>query len=223
MYDYRDVQIELKKAKNEKYASFSIGICGSSVSYIGVRIPKLRALVKKYKNNFNLETFKCEKVYEIMFLYFSLNILALNDFDKSIDFILKNEKYWLGWGLNDSVYQYVKLKKDFDDIYDRLKELLNHKNQYIRRLAYLICFKYEKDKENLEKIYKLIKNDDEYYVWMAESWLLADLYIYYPEDTFMFLKEAKLDKIIVNKAISKIHDSFRVSLEGKNKAKLLRK
>lgn len=222
MYNYNDLINEINKAKDNKYASFSSGLSGEKINYLGVRIPKLRELVKKYKNNFDLSTLKPTYTYEILFLYFSLNILSFDDFNKSIDFILENEKYWIGWGLNDSVYQYIKKPKDFNLIYDRLLELLKHKNQYIRRLAYLICFKYEKNKENLVKIFKLFKKDDDYYVWMAESWLLCDLYIYYPEETFMFLKEAKLGKIIVNKAVSKIHDSYRVSFENKKKADLLK-
>jgi len=51
---------------------------------------------------------------------------------------------------------------------------------------------------------------------MAEAWLICELYIKYPEKTRQFIKNNKLNKFTQNKAISKIHDSYRVSDEEKN-------
>lgn len=50
---------------------------------------------------------------------------------------------------------------------------------------------------------------------MAEAWLICELYIKYPKETKAFIKNNNLNKFTQNKAISKIHDSYRVSKEEK--------
>jgi len=56
---------------------------------------------------------------------------------------------------------------------------------------------------------------DAFYINMAQAWLICDLYIKYPKETLIFIKHNKLNKFTHNKAISKIHDSYRVSKEDK--------
>ena len=50
---------------------------------------------------------------------------------------------------------------------------------------------------------------------MAEAWLLCDMFIKFPNETKNFLKKNNLNKFTQNKAISKIHDSYRVTKEEK--------
>ena len=182
----------------------------------------IKKLAIKYKN-IDLNDYKINNIFELRFIYFLIGISRTKTFSEGIDFILENSDEYLGWAITDSTYQYIVLEDDFQNVLTTLKMLLKNKNEYIRRLAYLICFKYLKNKDNLSNIFRLFKNDEAYYVQMVESWLLCELYIFYQEETFMFLKETNLDKIIVNKAISKIHDSYRVIKDGKEKAKLLKK
>lgn len=224
MYTFDDLIIELEKYKNKDYETFTKSLSGEvSLSYYGVKIPVLRKIVKKYDKKIDLSTFRPSYVYEVLFCYFALNILASKKYSDAFDFIKKNEKYWIGWGLTDSVYQYIKFPNDFSLVYPILLSLKKYQNQYLRRLAYLCCFKYENDVNNFKTIISLTENDSDYYVQMVESWLICDLYVKHTEETFMFLKETKLDKIIVNKAISKIQDSFRISEQDKKRAKSLRK
>lgn len=70
---------------------------------------------------------------------------------------------------------------------------------------------------------KLFKDDDEYYVIMAEAWLISYLGIYNPDKTLEYLKSKPLEYNIVGKSIQKICDSFRVSEENKNRFKEVRK
>ena len=57
---------------------------------------------------------------------------------------------------------------------------------------------------------KLSTNYEGYYVKMAQAWLVSFLYLKYPERTKEFLSNCT-DKFLVNKSISKIRDSLRVS------------
>ncbi|MBQ5917850.1 MAG: hypothetical protein IIW92_04745, partial [Lachnospiraceae bacterium] len=79
------------------------------------------------------------------------------------------------------------------------------------------------DESKAEDIIKLFKDDDEYYVQMAEAWLISYLGIYAPRTTFDYIKGCPLKYNIIGKGIQKICDSFRVSDEWKEKFKSLRK
>lgn len=222
MQKYNDLLDEIFNYSSMEKKRTVDNILGTNDEHLGVPIPILKKLAIKYKN-IDLNDYKINNIFELRFVYFLIGISRTKTFSEGIDFILENSDEYLGWAITDSTYQYIALEDDFKNVLTTLKMLLKNKNEYIRRLAYLICFKYLKNKDNLSNIFRLFKNDEAYYVQMVESWLLCELYIFYQEETFMFLKETNLDKIIVNKAISKIHDSYRVIKDGKEKAKLLKK
>ena len=222
MQKYNDLLDEIFNYSSMEKKRTVDNILGTNDEHLGVPIPILKKLAIKYKN-IDLNDYKINNIFELRFIYFLIGISRTKTFSEGIDFILENSDEYLGWAITDSTYQYIVLEDDFQNVLTTLKMLLKNKNEYIRRLAYLICFKYLKNKDNLSNIFRLFKNDEAYYVQMVESWLLCELYIFYQEETFMFLKETNLDKIIVNKAISKIHDSYRVIKDGKEKAKLLKK
>ena len=50
---------------------------------------------------------------------------------------------------------------------------------------------------------------------MAEAWLLCELFIKHKEETLKYFETHNLNKFTINKTISKIHDSYRVSYEDK--------
>ena len=65
-------------------------------------------------------------------------------------------------------------------------------------------------------------NDEEYYVQMAQAWLLAELSIYEPKAVYDWLRQNDLKYNICGKAIQKICDSFRISQDWKAEFKELR-
>jgi hypothetical protein len=58
---------------------------------------------------------------------------------------------------------------------------------------------------------------------MAEAWLVCEMYTKFPKETTEFIKKNNLNKFTQNKAISKIHDSFRVSAKEKELLKKYKK
>ena len=74
-----------------------------------------------------------------------------------------------------------------------------------------------KENNAFDMLIKLFKDDEEYYVIMAEAWLISYLATYYPEKTLDYLKSKPLEYNIVGKAIQKVCDSFRVSEEYNEK------
>ncbi len=64
---------------------------------------------------------------------------------------------------------------------------------------------------------------DAYYVKMAIAWLLTQCYTKFPEETHQYLIHSKLPKWTFNKTISKICDSYRVDRNEKEELKKLRR
>jgi len=64
---------------------------------------------------------------------------------------------------------------------------------------------------------------DEYYVKMANAWLISICYIKYPSKTQTFLQNTSIDNWTYNKAIQKICESRRISVEEKEKIILMKK
>ena len=61
-----------------------------------------------------------------------------------------------------------------------------------------------------------------YYVQMAQAWLIAELAVHQPEAVCAWIGRNDLKYNINGKAIQKICDSFRISAEWKQKFKALR-
>lgn len=58
---------------------------------------------------------------------------------------------------------------------------------------------------------------------MGLAWLISVLYIKYEDLTYELLKNKRLDNFVINKAISKINDSYRKSKKTKQRLKGLRR
>ena len=81
----------------------------------------------------------------------------------------------------------------------------------------MMIFRYLLKEENLDRIFKLIKNitTHKYYIDMAIAWLICECMTKYEQKTLLLIKEQCFTKFIQNKAISKCRDSFRISKEIK--------
>lgn len=104
------------------------------------------------------------------------------------------------------------------------KKYIQSEMTFTRRWGYVLFMpSLVKESAAAESLFLLFQNDDEYYVQMAEAWLLSYLAVYAPEKTWNYLANSSLDYKIVGKAIQKICDSYRVSDEVKVKFKEIRK
>ena len=61
-----------------------------------------------------------------------------------------------------------------------------------------------------------MKDDDEYYVQMAEAWLICDLAVFNVDEVMKFTEYTKLHYNIMGKAVQKICDSFRFTAQEKD-------
>lgn len=155
--------------------------------------------------------------------YFQVSMGQIKDIEGKLKFIEDNFDKLNDWWHVDQLSQFVDKQLTFELAYEKAKEYVKSDMTFARRWGYVIFMPtLVKDESRAEDIIKLFKEDDEYYVQMAEAWLISYLGIYAPNRAFEYLKTCPLKYNIIGKGIQKICDSFRVSDEWKDKFKSLR-
>ena len=182
-----------------------------------------RALIKNHRDVSFLRDIVLEK-QEYHRTYFQVSIGQLEGIEAKLSFIEDNFDKLNDWWHVDQLSQFVDKELNFDIAYNKAKQYIKSDMPFARRWGYVIFMPtLVKDSNVAEKLFELFKDDDEYYVQMAEAWLISYLGIYAPEKTLNYLKKCPLKYNIVGKGIQKICDSFRVSDEWKEKFKEVRK
>lgn len=154
--------------------------------------------------------------------YFQVSLGLLKTVEEQFEFIENNFYLLNDWWHVDQLTQFLK-PVDLDYAYLKALEYVNHPHPFARRWGYVLFMPtLVKDKRSFDMIVSLLKNDSEYYVIMAEAWLISYLAIYHPEETYTFFEQTNLDYSIIGRAIQKTCDSFRVEKEYKEKVKLIR-
>lgn len=155
--------------------------------------------------------------------FFQVSLAQKNELEAKLKFIEDNFDKLQDWWHVDQLSQFVDKHLNFDYVYKKAKEYIDNDILFARRWGYVIFMPtLVKDISVAEKIFALFKDDDEYYVQMAQAWLISYLGIYAPEKTLEYLDSCPLKYNIVGKAIQKICDSYRVSDEWKARFKEVR-
>ena len=121
------------------------------------------------------------------------------------------------WALCDVISLKVN-DKNYLEFFELAKDYIDSNKEFSKRIGIKMLFKLVKYKDLHEEIFKIIEKfeeEDEYYVNMVLAWLLAEMFIKFRDKTLEFFENGKLNDFVINKAISKCRDSFRVSKEDK--------
>lgn len=155
--------------------------------------------------------------------YFQVSLALLETSKEQLDFIEQNADLLRDWWHVDQLPQFLKKPLDFSLVLERAKRYINSDNLFLRRWGYVVFLAgLQKDSSHVQEILSLIKDDEAYYVQMAEAWLLCELSVFHHEAVFRFIGESKIKYQILGKAIQKIQDSYRIGLAEKQAFKSLR-
>lgn len=155
--------------------------------------------------------------------YFQVSLGLMNSVEQQFLFIEQNEDLLQDWWHVDQLTQFIKRPVDFSFALSKAQQYIEFSKPFVRRWGYvLFLVGLQKNKNYTEQILSLMKDDDEYYVQMAEAWLIADLAVFNVEAVKSFLQTSKLKYNILGKAIQKMCDSFRISQRDKAFVKSLR-
>ena len=152
-------------------------------------------------------------------IYFYVSLEQIKEADRRMAFIHENLLF-SDWWHTDQLIRYV-CDLDFHTAMQYAKEYIHSEDPFIRRWGYVLfisklCRGHEKE------ILQLMHNDEEYYVQMAQAWLIAQLAISEPKAVYDWFPNNGLKYNINGKAIQKICDSFRISQDWKTEFKKLR-
>lgn len=156
--------------------------------------------------------------------YFQVSLSYFKDFNRQLDFIEDNFDLLNSWWSVDQLTQFLNKDLNLKVSIDRSKKYKSNSNLFVRRFGFVIFLPRLVKEDDSIKLFDLFYNDKEYYVQMAEAWLLSFLAIYHEKQTYDFLKyNTSIEYSIKSKAISKICDSFRISEKSKTQFRDLRK
>jgi len=156
-------------------------------------------------------------------IYFKVSLKKYKTNMEKLDFVEKNLDLFSDWWSTDMIGQFLNSNLDFSDHYSRAVRYVKSKDTFTRRFAYVLFInKLASNKENLNKILGLMKNDDEYYVKMAIAWLLCELAVYHSNEIKEYIVKSNLSTDIKRMAINKIRDSFRIDNNIKEELKKYR-
>lgn len=152
-------------------------------------------------------------------IYYYVALKQRKSVEERMAFIHENLLFSDWWHTDQLICFVADL--DFETALTSAKEYIRSEDPFIRRWGYVL-FISRLGRGHAEELLPLMKNDEQYYVQMAQAWLIAELAVTQPEAVYDWLSECNLRYNICGKAIQKICDSFRISREWKTRFKGLR-
>ncbi|MDO4662393.1 MAG: DNA alkylation repair protein [Tissierellia bacterium] len=221
-----DITKELKKLEDSKYKEFEAKLIPNirKEEIIGVRVPQIRNLSKIIPKED-----KIKFINDIPHKYHEENLLnaiiinGIKDYDKCIIKVNEFIPYINNWSVCDTLNPKV-FKKNKDKLILEVDNWIKSEKTYIQRFALLMIMRNFLDddfkKEYLD--YPIIIENDDYYIKMAKAWFYCEALIKKWDFAIKYIEERKLDKWVLNKAIQKSIESFRISDDKKEYLRILK-
>lgn len=208
----------LESFKRKEKIEWTKNIINTNMKVLAIKSPELNLIIKQIKkgNFLSFLDLNLNNYYENTIINGNL-IVAIKDFEVMKNYLDNYSKKIDNWASCDTLKFNVKNnEKNFMKLSD---EYIKSELPFVRRIGMLILFKFIENDKYIDDIYNRLnefENEKEYYVNMINAWLLCELFIKRRDKTMEFLKNNKLNKFTINKAISKCRDSFRVSDDDKD-------
>ncbi len=204
--------------KDEEYRKFTLKLIPNieENKVIGVRVPKLREIIKKELKNIESKEKYLNQLIE--FKYFEeYNIYMYilekeKDLEKAIYRIKEILPFIDNWATCDISSPKI-FKKYPKEVYRFAKECINSDKPYIKRYGIGLLLS-----NRLYDYTDLVINsedNDEYYVKMVKAWYLSMALVYNYEKTIKYFEEKKIDKWVHNKALQKAIESRQIDINVK--------
>lgn len=215
-----EIRKKLFLLQDEKYRKFHSNLCPGINNIIGVRVPKIRVLVKELiKTNYkdylnNVEN----KYYEETLIEGLIIATSKMTLDEKLYYLKLFVPKIDNWAICDIICSGFKFKeKDLLFAWDFILSYQQSNKEFELRFMLVMMINYFLIDSYLEKVFKIIDSikTDYYYTNMAIAWLISIAYIKNKEKTLKYLGNNNLTKFTYNKSLQKIIESNRVSLEDK--------
>lgn len=213
---YDELLCELKNNAEPEYAAFHKRLLkNDKINVLGVRVPTLRKLAKKYKNQ--IDTLLCctDDYYEVTFI--KLQAVALLPWDGFINYVDKCVPLIDNWATCDC-FAPKCIATHKDEFLPYIFSYTDSDKEFTQRFALTTLLHYYVEDKYLQLIFETVRksNCELYYVHMAAAWLIAEVLVKFYDGGVEFLNSGALDTKTHNKAIQKACESYRLTKEQKD-------
>ena len=205
-------------SKGEEKATWEKRIINTQIACLAVPSPQVKKIVQEIaKGNF----------YEFLDLHLWDNftnttingglIVKIKDFSLMEKYLIELLGKADNWATVDSL-KFKITENNKNQFFSLAKKLIQSEKPFMRRGGITILFKFVDDDNYIEKIFEILnsfENETEYYVNMVNAWLVAECFTKQREATLDFLRTHHLNKFVINKAVQKCRDSYRISAADK--------
>lgn len=222
------IKEQLELQREPKFQKFTSSLLPGVEHILGVRIPSLRKIAKQLAQGDwkqYLTSASDDSYEEIMLQGMTLGY-AKGDLQEKEPFLRAFLPKINNWSVCDSTCSTIKLaKKQPAEFWDFLGEYLHSPREFEVRFVLVQMLDYYVTKDYLPRVLEAVSQVtlQVYYVQMAQAWAVSICYREFPELTLPFLKENSLDDFTHNKALQKITESLKVSMEDKALIKTLKR
>ena len=207
----------LETLRIEEKINWTKNIVNTNMKVLAIKSPEINRIVKQIKkgNYISFLDLELNNYYENTIINGNL-IVSIKEFKIMKKYLDKYVEKIDNWASCDILK--FNVKDNEENFMNLSYEYVKNKLPFVRRVGILILFKFIDNDKYIDQIFSQInefEKETEYYVNMINAWLVCELFIKRREETIEFLKDNKLNKFTINKAISKCRDSYRVSKEDK--------
>lgn len=224
---YADFEELIRNNADEKYREFSGKLTPNIGKNAGVRTPVLKVFAKKEaKENYKEFFEKCtDELYEEKLVQGLIIGYAKEETEKRLLMLEKFIEKIDNWAVCDMTACAFKFKKgESETVFEFAKKYIEKDGEFEKRFGVVLILSDFIDEKHIDEILKMLNNiyDSRFYVSMAVAWALSVCYVKFEEKAYTAVKNGKLPKETINKTVSKIRQSLRVSKESKERAKELK-
>lgn len=214
---------ELNANADAEYAAFHKRLLkNDAINVIGVRVPVLRKIAKKYADDLQGLMSLPDEYYEVTFIKLTAaSKLSFGEFIKIADGLVALIDNWASC----DCFKADCIKKHREEFIPFIKAYLGVNREFYQRYALVTLLNYYVEAPYLGLIFDSVLNADDgfYYVHMAAAWLIAEVLIKNYAEGLAFLKKDALGVKTRDKAIQKACESYRLTDGQKEELKGLKK
>ena len=222
MLTYEAALAALKEHQDEGYRAFHRKLLkDDSIDVIGVRMPVLRALAKRWKGEWECVRAFPDEYYEVTFL--KCAVAAQLPYEQLVSVLDGLVGLLDNWATCDG-FAPACIAKRRAEFVPYIEKYLADGRVFVRRFALTTLLHFYVDGEGLPFVLECLKKvrAEEYYVSMAAAWLAAEVLVKFPSAGEKLLTERALDPVTHDRAIRKACESFRVTPQRKEVLRALR-
>ena len=214
----------LDSLKNKDKIDWTRNVVNTNMMVLAIKFDVLRKIGKEItKGNYLSFLDKNDHLTHESTLINGIVISNIKDFETLKKYLYQYSLIIDSWSQTDTLSFNVKNKEEL--YYNLALEYISYPLEFQKRIGIRILFALVNDKyiDNILKTIDSFTKEGAYYVDMCAAWLLCECFIKQRDKTLNFFKHNHANSFIINKAISKCHDSFRVSKEDKELLKKYKK